>query len=63
MPENKSKLRFSAGAKALMPRLVEINLDHFEEWFLKQSTQTIVGSGTFTEYFQFLDSLKKENGN
>jgi hypothetical protein len=56
---NVNRLRISKCAQALIPRLKEVSFVHFAEWFFKESSQTIVGSATFTEYFRYLDKLKK----
>jgi len=58
-----SNLRYSEQAKSLIPRLKGLNMADFEVWFLEKSAQTVIGSGTFTEYFMYLDKQKKLNGN
>lgn len=55
-------LRISATGKLIKDQLKDLDMEHFENWFFNESTQTVVGSATFTEYFMHLDNLKK-NGN
>jgi len=43
-------LRISSQAMTLIENLKEIDLEELEKWFLEKSNQTIVGSGTITDF-------------
>lgn len=46
----KPKIRYSEQAKILLEHVTGIDMEDFEKWFLEESSQTIIGSATITNY-------------